>query len=135
MALFISGKDDWLARHPATDLDGWRAHLHEEFEWELQHMCWMPLVCQIHQLVLQYLEVNVQNCFCPCGCFSQLAWAIGWLCDWEGECPEVLVVSGTRSKEQREEVRAIVQNPYREVRPVLRFERCLDTGLLAITDG
>jgi hypothetical protein len=134
MALFISGKDDWLERHPATDLDGWRAYLHSEFEWELQHMCWMPLVVQIHQLVLQHLEVNVQNCFCPCGCFDQQAWAIGWLCDWE-VCPEVLVVSGTRTPRERAEIRAIVENPYRDVHPELRFERNLDKPMLEITDA
>ena len=135
MALFISGKEHWLERHPATDLDGWRAHVHEEFEWELQHMCWMPLVCQIHQLVLQHLEVNVQNCFCPCGCVSQLAWAIGWLCDWNGVCPEVLVVSGTRNAGEREEIKAIVENPCRDEHPVLRFERNLDDVTLDIANA
>jgi hypothetical protein len=90
----------------------------------------MPLVCQIHQLVLRYLEVNVQNCFCPCGCASQLSWAIGWLCDWEGQPPGVLVVSGTRSVEEREEIERIVKNPLRGDWPELRFEKCLDAVTL-----
>jgi hypothetical protein len=56
------------------------------------------------------------------------------LCDWEGVCPEVLVVSGTRSAEEREEIRAIVENPYRDAHPELRFERNLDKVMLEITD-
>lgn len=135
MALFIAGKNDWQERHPHEDTDGWRAHLHNEFEWDLQHTCWMPLVCQIHQLVLRYLEVNVQNCFCPCGCLSQLSWAIGWLCDWEEQPPDVLVVSGTRSPEEREEIERIVKNPMRGDWPELRFEKCSDAVTLAVTDG
>ena len=135
MALFIAGKDDWLERHPHEDNDGWRRFLHGEFEWELQHTCWMPLVCQVHQLVLRSLEVNVQNCFCPCGCLSQLSWAIGWLCDWEGQPPEVLVVSGTRSPEEREEIERVVKNPLRSGWPDLRFEKCLDAVTLALTAG
>jgi hypothetical protein len=135
MALFISGKDGWLAQHPHSDLDDWRAHLHLEFEWELQHTCWMPMVCQVHQLDLRYLEVNVQNCFCPCGCESQLSWAMGWLCDWEGQPPDELVVSGTRSVAEREEIERIVLNPMRGEHPMLRFEKCLDSVGLAITDA
>lgn len=133
MALFISGKDEWLERHPENDLDQWRAYLHDEFEWDLHHLCWMPLVYQIHQLVLNYLEVNVQNCYCPCGCQSQLGWAMGWLCDWASEPPEVLVVVGTSSPAEREEIRAIVQNPCRVSQPKLMFEKCLDHVTLAIT--
>lgn len=93
----------------------------------------MPLVCQIHQLVLRYLEVNVQNCFCPCGCLSQLAWAIGWLCDWEEQPPDVLVVSGTKSPAEREEIERIVKNPLRGDWPELRFEKCLDAVTPAVT--
>lgn len=126
MANFISTKEDWLGRHPSWDLDGWRAHVHEELEWELLHMCWMPLVCQIHQLALRRLEVNVQNCFCPCGCLDQVAWAIGWLCDWEGEPPEVLVVVGTRTFQERQVIKQIVNTRVQGGKPVLGFEKSLD---------
>lgn len=127
MALSIAFKHDWHQQNPTADADGWRAYLHDELEWEVQHLCWMPLVCQVHQLTLKYLEVSVQNCYCPCGCDGQLAWAISWLCDWESEPPEVLVIVGTRSVEEREEISAVVKNPLRdETQPVLRFDKCLD---------
>jgi hypothetical protein len=135
MALSIAGRTKWLEDHPHSDLDDWRTHLHQEFEWDLQHICWMPLICQIHQLALRYLEVNVQNCFCPCGCASQLAWAVSWLCDWEDHPPDVLVVSGTRNKEERTEIEAIVMTPGRSEHPELRFEKCLDAITLAVNDG
>lgn len=135
MALSVAGKDKWLGDNPSNDLDAWRAHLHSEFEWELQHTCWMPLVCQVHQLSLRHLEVNVQNCFCPCGCLDQLSWAMGWLCDWEGQPPEELVVVGTRNWGEREEISRILMNPCRSEHPVLRFEKCLDPVTLAITAG
>ena len=135
MALFVAGKDKWLEDNPHADLTAWRAHVHTEFEWDLQHTCWMPLVCQIHQLVLRQLEVNVQNCYCPCGCVGQLSWAMGWLCDWEGQPPDELVVVGTRSHEERAEITNIVENPARAWYPKLSFEKTLDAVTLAITNG
>lgn len=128
MARFVSEKHDWLESHPNADLASWRAYVHEELEWDLLHMNWMPLVCQVHQLTLRYLEVNVQNCTCPCGCYDQVSWAMGWLADWEGAPPGELVVLGTRSSAQRAEIRAIVGNRTLEGLPVLRFEMCLDAG-------
>lgn len=60
---------------------------------------------------------------------------MGWLCDWEGQPPDVLVVSGTRSPEEREEIERIVINPVHSENPVLRFEKCLDSITLAVTAG
>ena len=43
-------------------------------------------------------------------------------------------MSGTRNAAEREEIRAIVENPYRDAHPELRFESNLDTVMLEITD-
>ena len=42
-------------------------------------------------------------------------------------------MSGTRTAAEREEIRAIVENPYRDAHPELRFERNLDEVMLGIT--
>lgn len=103
----------------------WRQHIHDELLWELQNTAWLPLVCQIHQLVLQYLQVNVQNCYCPCGCQREVGWALGWLCEWESKPPKVLVVSGTRSKEEREDIERVMEKSV-EMEMKLKFGRALD---------
>jgi hypothetical protein len=47
----------------------------------------------------------------------------------------VLVVAGTRSVEEREEIERIVKSPLRGNWPELRFEKCLDDVTLAVTEG
>lgn len=145
MAKYIDEKEKWVARsqtqlqlypassaliyHPADlrfeENSLWRQHIHDELLWELQNTCWLPLVCQVHQLVLRYLEVNVQNCYCPCGCQREAGWALGWLCEWESRPPEVLVVTGTRSKEEREDIERVMERSV-EMGMELRFGKRMD---------
>jgi len=143
MAKYIDEKQKWLARtqsqaqaqsqasssaliyHPSEEDSLWRRHVHDELLWELQNTAWLPLVCGIHQLVLKHLEVNVQNCYCPCGCQRDVEWAIGWLCEWESEPPEVFIVSGTRSEEERDEIRRLAGRSVR-MGMQLVFGRSLD---------
>ena len=144
MAKCINEKEKWVSRAQvqqppslidgpalsAADLDSelnnlWRQHTHDELLWELQNTCWLPLVCQIHQLVLHHLEVNVQNCYCPCGCRREISWALGWLCEWANLPPNVLVVGGTRSEGEREEISLICGKSI-EAGMKLEFGRYLD---------
>lgn len=51
---------------------------------------------------------------------------MGWLCDWEGEPPEVLVVVGTRTFQERQVIKQIVNTRVQGGKPVLGFEKSLD---------
>ncbi|KAK6434108.1 hypothetical protein LTR95_009710 [Oleoguttula sp. CCFEE 5521] len=123
-------RQTWERMNPHGTQTEWRSYTHHHLEWKIMHSRWLRLTSQVHTLVLKRLEVNFQNCNCPCGCcFRQVGWATSFLCEWGTLPPEELVVVGTYNEVERDEIRVWVQTRRKEMemeRPRLTFERNMD---------
>lgn len=104
-------RDSFLEEKPEWTGTEWRSTMHDELQDELVERCWFELVDRVHDLQLRFLEVNLQNCCCPCACHGLVEQAVSLLCAWpSGDAPETIKFLGTRSVEERAMCKAIVED-------------------------
>lgn len=111
--------DSMRKKYPEwTDLD-WRSKVHDELTEEMLATRWEGLVDTVCSLQLEFLEVNLQHCTCPCGCRNLIGEALRMLCTWEaGAAPRMIIFLGTRSKEEHDLCKAMVEEVDRETKVV-----------------
>lgn len=99
----IDYADHQRIEKPQWTHEEWRSMLHDELQEKLLDRCWWYLIDTIHSLRLQYLEINLQNCTCPCGCRSLVQDVMRRLCDpWRDEAlPRTIKFLGTRDAHER----------------------------------
>ncbi|KAK5121319.1 hypothetical protein LTR85_005485 [Meristemomyces frigidus] len=110
--------------HPHWNATQWRLGMHEALQGRLINILWEDIIEEIHQLKLHSLVVNLQNCFCPCGCRSLVEEAVRMLCSWASQaCPQTIKFLGTRSAAERDLCRSLVEGARYdgEAGPIVEF--------------